>query len=485
MPNKAHVGLDDGLKVGTEAIEVLFPRLFIDLVDLEKERKFTPGTITSQDGSVGNIRAAVMDAYQNPVTLGATLVHRTMEKYKLQPDDIAGLIVGTESSPDEAVAINCRIVGALEQLYGEGSLRHWGLPEIKATCAGTGFGNYFAQTLFWSGEIDEYLKILSLATDDAKYGLISPGESTRGSGTTLEIIGTNPIWAAERRLTTRTILNEYGFSRPFGELYPKVISKESLVSYNYVQRDGVDGWKEKAIKKGVIKLSANDNIFNYVQRVIPHPPYFVMPKSLAVFLFRHELRNVPEVWKPILQKIGVEKEPAHDGKGSIETIMKDEQLWREDKIFREKIKDTEEFKKFFEGVFSLSLNITPQVGNLYNGSLGIGKRSLLETAYKKNIDLTGERHAFGYFGSGAIGLAQTAIVMPRWKDVAKDYHTLDELEQVEEGGLRHKIEIKTYERLNSLKPDFYDNGAWVLDPENEFIVSDVDDNGNLRYKFVG
>ena len=472
------------LKVGTETIEVLVPRLYIELSELEEERGIERGRITSQDTGIGNRRSTVMDAYQNVVTLGATLIHRTMEKYGLAPDDIAALMVGTESSPDEAVAINCRIVGALEQLWGEGSMRYWGFPESKGACAATGYDNWIAHTLFWSGEIDEDMKILSLAVDSAKYGLNSRGESTRGEGATLEIIGTEPVWAAERRTTTRTIMDEYGFSRPFGQLYPIVRSKESIISYNYLQRDGVDGWADKAVKEGIINLSGSKTIFDYIQRVIPHMPYWRMPKDCAAFLFRHVYRNVPEIWNPIIQKIGVH-EPAHDGKGSIETIMKDDELWDKDKAFRGKIIETEEFKKFFDEVFSLALHLTPEIGNIYNGSLGLGKRSIMEMAYKEGIDITGERHAFGYFGSGAIGMSQSAIVQPKWKGVAKSYNLLEDLRPVEEGGVRQHIDIHTYEGLHELSGHFHDESMWVSEPENEFVISGADSDGHLKYRFIG
>lgn len=475
--------IDGGLKVGTEAVEVLVPRLFIDLGELEVVRGLPKGTITSQEGSVGNARSAVMDAYQNVVTLGATLVHRTMEKYRLQPDDIAGLMVGTESSLDEAVAINCRLVGALEQIWGEGKLRHWGFPESKGACAATGYNNYFACALFWSDEVDEDLKILSLATDDASYGLGSQGEPTRGSGGTLEIIGTEPIWELERGMTSRHIMDEYGFSRPFGQLHPLVKSKESIIAYNYLQRDGVDGVTAKAFQRGILDFRGK-TIFDYIHRIIPHLPYFRMPKDCAAFLFRHVLRNKPDLWNPIIKKIGVE-EPAHDGKGSVETIMRDTELWEKDKAFRKKIIETEEFREFFKKYFELALRLTPEIGNIYNGSLGLGKRSILEVANKEGMDLTGERHAFGYFGSGAISIAQTAIVQPKWKDVARDYHMLDELKPLEEGRVRHKIDIETYEMLSKLQPGAYNSDKSVLEPKNEFVISGIDNDGHLKYRFVG
>ena len=472
------------MEAGIETIEVLVPKLYIELAELEKERNIDCGRITSQETGVGNRRSAVMDAHQNVVTLGATLVHKTMEKYNIGPDQVAGLMVGTESSLDEAVAINCRIVGALEQLYGEGSLRHWGFPESKGACAATGYNNYFATLLFWSGELDEDMKIFSLAVDNAKYGLRSRGEATRGCGATLEIIGTTPIWTMERGLTTRSILDEYGFSRPFGELYPKIRSKESIISYNYLQRDGVNEWMGLAVKKGLIDITEGKTIFDYVQRIIPHMPYWRMAKDYAAFLFRHVYRKVPEVWGPIIDRIGVD-EPAHDGKGSIETIMKDDQLWKKDKDFRAKVVDTQEFNDFFDRIFSLALYITPEIGNIYNGSIGLGKRSIIEMAYRMGIDITGERHAFGHFGSGAIGTAQTTIVQNGWKDVAKNYDLLKELQPIEQGGTRTPIDISTYETLHKLGVGYHDKNLSILEPDNEFIISAQDADGHLKYMFVG
>ena len=462
------------MAAGIDDIEIYIPRLYIDAEDFAKARGLDP--VKLQKG-LGVSQMAIVDSNQDPAILAANACLKIMQKNKLSPDDIGRLYVSTESAFDESKAMNSYVIGMLEQVYGQGAFEHCGGIETKFACVSGSYALYDNTNWIRAGEA-EGKHALVVVSDIAKYDMGSSGEMTQGAGAVVMLLNDEPrLLEFDRKVTATSIKDEYDFYRPFGKETPIVHGQYSNMLYMIQVRKALEAYKKKVVSSGLIKMEAGETILDHMDYINMHLPYSNMGKKALAYLVRHEWRQLPR-WKRVLAEIGIEEPIPKDPRGTIESVLGDEEFMTKDHEFTKLFTKTQEYREVFESKLASSLIASTMIGNLYTASLYLGFRSSLEYEYQKGIDLDGKRIGFGSYGSGSSAMVFSGVIQPEYKEIVKNMNLVAELED------RHRLTLEEYELLheNKLSPE-----KSMLHSKKEFVLVDVKTDeasrGERRYSF--
>ena len=208
-----------------------------------------------------------------------------------------------------------------------------------------------------------------------------------------------------------------------------------------------------------------------------HLPYSNMGKKALAYLVRHEWRQLPR-WKKILQEIGMEEPIPKDPRGTIESVLGDEEFMAKDHEFTKLFTKIQEYQEVYESKLSSSLIASTMIGNLYTASLYLGFRSSLEFEYQKGIDLEGKRIGFGSYGSGSSAMVFSGVVQPGYKEIVKDMNLESEI------GPRKRLTWGEYEELHENKLAIEESMVYS---KKEFVLVNIDtkkeSRGERRYTY--
>lgn len=205
------------MKIGIDKIGFAMPKYFLDIKDLaikknENPNKFIKGLLQDQ--------MSVAPITQDIVTLGATAATEILTEEDKQKIDM--IIVGTESGVDESKSASVFIHNLLGIQPFARSI------EIKEACYGATAAISFAKSHIVKNP-NSY--VLVIASDIAKYGIGTSGESTQGAGSCAILIKKDPsllILNDDNVCQTRDIMD---FWRPNYSKYPFVDGHFSSKQY--------------------------------------------------------------------------------------------------------------------------------------------------------------------------------------------------------------------------------------------------------------
>jgi hydroxymethylglutaryl-CoA synthase len=321
--------------VGIDAIRWYTPPFSLDLRSLALARDIDPDKFTI---GLGQHTMSIMPPDEDIVSLAANAAFPLVK----DSDQISMLLFATESGVDQSKAAGlwvhhllglpsrCRVMEVKQACY-------------SATCALQLACNYLLQH---PGE-----KVLLIASDNARYGLRTPGEATQGCGAAAMILTTSPRLLALEPHQGFYAAHVMDFWRP-----------------NYTQEAIVDGRFSTKVYlqtlaecwKTYNELSGNN--FSDHARYCYHIPFSKMA------------------------------EKAHE---------------RLAKITNSQTSSEELHHQIQPGLAYSRL-----VGNAYTAALYIGLSSLLET---EPLDLGNSRIGFFSYGSGCVGEFFSGIVQPGYK----------------------------------------------------------------------
>ena len=463
------------MTAGIDDIALYIPNLYLDASDFAKARGLDPEKL--QRG-LGVEQMAIVDTNQDPACLAANACLNLMQKNKLSPEKIGRLYVATESAFDESKAMNSYVIGMLEQVYGNESFGHCGGIECKFACVSGSYALYDNTNWIRAGEAEGQNAIV-VVSDIAKYDLGSSGEVTQGAGAIAMLLNDNPrLLAFDPKVTSTSIKNEYDFYRPFGKETPIVHGQYSNLLYLIQVKNALAGYKEKILKTGLVTLKDDETILDHIDYLNMHLPYSNMGKKALAYLVRHEWRSLPR-WKDIIAEIGMEEPIPKDPRGTIESVLGDEEFMAKDHEFTKLFTKTQDYQDVFESKLSSSLIASTMIGNLYTASLYLGFRSSLEFEYQKGVDLEGKRIGFGSYGSGSSAMVFSGVVQPEYKEIVKSMNLEAEI------GPRRRLTWSEYEELheNKLTPE-----ESKMHTKKEFVLVDVktdtESRGERRYVFT-
>jgi hydroxymethylglutaryl-CoA synthase len=316
-------------------------------------------------------------------------------------------------------------------------------------------------------------------SDIAKYDMGSSGEMTQGAGSVVMLLNDNPrLLEFDPKVTATSIKDEYDFYRPFGKETPIVHGQYSNLLYMIQVRKALESYKKKVVATNLIQLKEDETILDHMDYINMHLPYSNMGKKALAYLVRHEWRQLPR-WKKILEQIGMEEPIPKDPRGTIESVLGDEEFMAKDHEFTKMFTKTQDYQDVYESKLSSSLIASTMIGNLYTASLYLGFRSSLEFEYQKGVDLEGKRIGFGSYGSGSSAMVFSGVVQPEYKEIVKSMNLEAEI------GPRRRLTWSEYEELheNRLAPE-----ESKVHTKKEFVLvdvkTDVESRGERRYVFT-
>jgi len=463
------------MAAGIDDIAMYIPRLYVDASDFAQARGLDPEKLVK---GLGVSKMAMVDTNQDPACLAANACLKIMQKNKLSPEDIGRLYVSTESSFDESKAMNSYVVGMLEQVYGSDSFEHCGGVETKFACVSGSYALYDNTNWIRAGEA-EGKHALVVVSDIAKYDLGSSGEATQGAGAVAMLLNDSPrLLAFDPKVTSTSIKDDYDFYRPFGKETPIVHGQYSNLLYLIQVRKALEAYKNKVISSGLLEIGEGETILDYIDYLNMHLPYSNMGKKALAYLLRHEWRRLPR-WKPLIEKIGMPEPLPKDPRGTIESVLGDQEFMEKDHEFTKRFTKTEEFQETYESKLASSLIASKMIGNLYTASLYLGFRSSLEFEYQKGVNLTGKRVGFGSYGSGSSAMVFSGVIQPEYEQIVKDMNLEAEM------GKRKKLSLEEYEKLHENKLSLNES---LLSTKKEFVLVEVqtrpESSGERRYIFT-
>lgn len=455
------------MAAGIDDIAIYIPRLYVDAADFAEARGLEPGKL--QKG-LGVSQMAIVDTNQDPACLAANACLKIMQKNKLSPEDIGRLYVSTESSFDESKAMNSYVIGMLEQVYGQGAFEHCGGVETKFACVSGSYALYDNTNWIRAGEA-EGKHALVVVSDIAKYDMGSSGEMTQGAGAVVMLLNDKPrLLSFDPKVTSTSIKDEYDFYRPFGKETPIVHGQYSNLLYMIQVKKALEAYKKKVFSTELIKLESGETILDHIDYLNMHLPYSNMGKKALAYLVRHEWRQLPR-WKKVTNSIGMDEPIPKDPRGTIESVLGDQEFMAKDHEFTKLFTKTPEFQEVYEAKLASSLIAAKMIGNLYTASLYLGFRSSLEFEYQKGIDLNGKRIAFGSYGSGSSAMVFSGLIQSEYEEIVKNMNLEAEI------GDRRKLTLEEYEEIheNKLTPE-----ESMLNPKREFVLVDVKTDAEFR-----
>ena len=326
------------IKVGIDKIAFYTSHYYLDLADLAKIRGIDPDKYFI---GLGQLKMAVPPPDEDIITMAANAGARALLDETL--DDIEMLMFATESGVDQSKAAGIYVHDLLN------------LPsrcrviELKQACYSATFSLQMAIP-FLRQHPDK--KVLLIASDVARYGLGSVGESSQGCGAVAMLLSANPrilAFDTEYGVVTENVMD---FWRPNYSDTAFVEGKYSSKLYlNMLEKS----WQQYKALSG--RLFADHAYYCY------HTP---VPK--LVEKAHQQLAKFNQV-----DKLKIDEIRAHVGH---------------------------------------SLEYAKNIGNSYTASLYIGLTALLDLAQE---DLSDKRIGFYSYGSGCVAEFFSGVVQPGYR----------------------------------------------------------------------
>ena len=329
------------MKIGIDKIGFAMPKYYLDIRDLPTARGIEPDKFTK---GLLQLEMSIPPVSQDIVTLGAQAAFEILDKEDLEKIDM--IIVGTESGIDQSKASSVFIHGLLDVQPFVRAI------EVKEACYGATAALDFAKNHVMNNPES---RVLVIASDIAKYGIKSSGESTQGAGSCAMLITSNPRILElnnDNVCLTRDVMD---FWRPNYSQYAFVEGKFSTEQYLGCLTTTWDKYLEKNNKQ----LSDFDAICLH----LPYP------------------------------KLGLK---------GLNTLLETEA----DDAIKEKLSER----------FTESILYSQRVGNIYTGSLFLGLLSLLENSTNLN---PGDKIALYSYGSGAVAEIFSMTLVPGYEKQLK------------------------------------------------------------------
>ena len=312
------------MKIGIDKIGFAMPEYYLDIRDLAIARGIEPDKFTK---GLLQLEMSIPPVSQDIVTLGAQAAFEILDNDDLEKIDM--IIVGTESGIDQSKASAVFIHGLLDIQPFVRAI------EVKEACYGATAALDFAKNHVLNNPDS---RVLVIASDIAKYGVKSSGESTQGAGSCAMLVTSNPRLLElnnDNICLTRDVMD---FWRPNYSQYAFVEGKFSTEQY----------------------LGCLESVWaKYLERT------------------KQQLQDFSAICLHLLYpKLGL---------NGLQLLLEQE--------------NNESTKENLLARFNESILYSQRVGNIYTGSLFLGLLSLLEnnTTLK-----AGDKIALYSYGSGAV-----------------------------------------------------------------------------------
>lgn len=354
--------------VGIIAMEIIFPAQYVDQTELEQYDGVSAGKYTV---GLGQKKMGFCNDREDINSLCLTVVENLLTRYRVKPQEIGRLEVGTETIIDKSKSVKTVLMQLFEP-HGVTDLE--GIDTTNACYGGTAAlfnAINWVESSSWNGRY-----ALVVAADIAVYAK-GPARPTGGTGAVAMLVGPNAPLVVDRGLRGSFFKHAYDFYKPdLTSEYPVVDGKLSIQCY----LEALDKCYQLYCQKAEKLLQKPVSIESF-DGILFHTPYCkLVQKSVG----RLALNDFVREGKPELQS-GLEK--------FANIQLKDSYFDRD-------------VEKAFLGVSNAaylqrtlpSLLIAANIGNMYTASLYGGLVSYIVSRSLEN--LVDNRVAMFSYGSG-------------------------------------------------------------------------------------
>lgn len=207
------------MSIGIESIGIKLPSYVIEAKNIAKLRGMAEEKATI---GLGCYMVGLCLDKETVVDLAVAAAERAIERWQGDISEIGMIVVGTESSLDEARPLSAWVA---ERLKLSGAIRSY---EVKHACyAGT---LALRQAVEWKKATNSNKSALVIAVDVCLYAPGHAAEVTQGAGAVAMIVGNDSVCSIDLR-TYPYSEPCFDFWRPTGNAFPSVDSQKSLSAY--------------------------------------------------------------------------------------------------------------------------------------------------------------------------------------------------------------------------------------------------------------
>ena len=388
----------NGKNVGILAMEIYTPRTYISQSKLEEHSGVSQGRYTL---GLGQEAMAVTGDAEDVNSMALTVTHALLEKYKIDPNSVGRLEVGTETLVDKSKSTKT----VLMDLFPNNTDIE-GATVINACYGGTAaLLNAFnwVESDAWDGRY-----AIVIAVDIATYAR-GPARPTCGAGAVAVLVGRNaPLALVDPRERATHASNVYDFFKPDHSVeYPVVDGALSQVCYYRALEDCYSKFCDKLDSLNGVEAGGKvgDHFgADSADYFVFHAPYNkLVQKSYGRMHFMDARRKHA---RKLDGRNDSEEKKAEDGDNGSDSPIAKEYLTKP-------IEDTYA-DKALEGVLksvsksSYSSRLTDanaaskMVGNTYTASVFFGLASLVDKAGSRGELTSGKTAVVFSYGSGAL-----------------------------------------------------------------------------------
>ncbi|OLY82436.1 Hydroxymethylglutaryl-CoA synthase, cytoplasmic [Smittium mucronatum] len=348
--------------VGIKAIDLYFPRKYVDQVELEKHDGVSAGKYTI---GLGQDKMSFCDDRE--------VVKQFMAKYNIDYKDIGRLEVGTETLIDKSKSTKTFLMSLFNE---SGNYSVEGIDTTNACYGGTSAlfnAIQWVDSRAWDGRL-----ALVVSGDIAVYAS-GNARPSGGAGVACILVGPDAPLFIEFPIRGTFMEHVYDFYKPdLSSEFPTVDGPLSVVSYLRALDYAYLGYLDKLEKTEKIPLASLSDI----DFLVFHSPYTKqVAKGFARLLFNDYLRDKTNPkYAEILDQYPEETLESSYSNKALEKLL----INLSKPIYIQKTMP--------------SLLAARNIGNMYTGSVFFGLASLLSSV--GNSDLQGKRIALFSYGSG-------------------------------------------------------------------------------------
>ena len=389
------------LPVGIDAMSFYVPPIYLDLQTLAPSRNLDYDKLSK---GLGVLKMAFPDICEDAASMAANAVWKLITTYKIKPETIGRLYIGTESGLDGAKPIATYVLEMINAKLQAKSQKELQTNEqffencdaLDMTFACIGGVDALHNTLDWVRGNENRVGIV-VCTDYAKYEKMSSGEYTQGAGAVAMLVKANPKLLVINDLWGVSTKSEHDFFKPKFSETPTFDGQFSNNCYQNRLRNAYFSFKKQAIALDYYK--ENDLLFEKWHSLIFHLPYAFHGKRIFSEIFTEESNVTNKI--AFLKEINVDFEVADKlNLAELTKIVTKSSLYNN--FVQQKIAD---------GQLASS-----QIGNMYTASIFMALMSCLEIKHAKGEELTNQKIGFCAYGSGSKSKVFEGIIQ---KDYAK------------------------------------------------------------------
>ncbi|KAJ1349724.1 Hydroxymethylglutaryl-CoA synthase [Parelaphostrongylus tenuis] len=261
--------------VGISAIEVYFPKNFVNQVDMEKFDGCSAGKYTI---GLGQEQMGFCADNEDIVSISLTVTEALLRSYSIDPNSIGFLAVGTETLIDKSKSVKTelmRLFGTNNDIEGV---------DVKNACYGGTQAVFHAIDWIYANYATEKRNAIVVLADIAVYEA-GPARCTGGAGAIAVLITPDAPIAFDRGLRATYMTPTWDFYKPIGKFsteYPTVDGPLSLQYY----MNSLDACY-RSYKKKAAELFGEDISLSSFSAAMFHSPFSRMvQKALARLAYR-------------------------------------------------------------------------------------------------------------------------------------------------------------------------------------------------------